>query len=60
MFPDFVDHFLTRRFPNMFRPGMQQMYPLFQQGPAFAQISRRFGLEDKLNFLSDVFNFINP
>jgi hypothetical protein len=35
---------------------MQQVQPLFEEAPSFPQISRRFRLQDELNFLRQVFD----
>ena len=39
---------------DMFRPRMEQMNALLEQAPAFAQIGRRFRLENELNLLREI------
>ena len=49
-----MHHFLAGAFLHMLRPRMKQMDALLEQAPAFAQIGRRFRLEDELNLLREI------
>ena len=56
---DAMDDFLTRRIAYGFWARMQEMNSLFEQVPAFAEISRRFSFQNELNFPGDIFDVCN-
>jgi hypothetical protein len=56
---DAMDDFLTWRIAYGFWARMQEMNSLFEQVPAFAQISRRFCFQNELNFAGNIFYVCN-
>ena len=56
MFREAMHDLLARPFIYVFRTRVQEMNALLEQAPTFAQVGRRFCLEDELNFPCDIFD----